>query len=687
MVNNKLNNKRRFFCSTDDPRPTTNAAGMTLVEIMIALAIVTTVFTAFSVAFGTIAKAIFVSKARTLASNLAQEKMQILKQLSYHNIMVTTYTYTRDEFDPDVYYDDGYYAPETIKEGGISFERLTYIQMAQEVNGEIQLLGATPDTGMKAITVTVIWKQSDEYKTSQIRSIASNPDLVQSNATIQGDVEITGTSTDIEGAEIVVAENIGWRDATDSGGDYSISLRPGSYNLTITARGYFTKSIAFTISASEAKTLDIDLDPMATGSISGHVWLNDHPVITTVVASSQPASMAIPYELIGVYNSSDYSGPINDNVVELRYRQKNTGGPAAKIEVDFLTSSITPWSYFLVASTTPVIFKNKSVNADAVYKATQDQDTIKNGSDGGLGLWFPDQSKYVDRVAWSDGVGADEPADLTEGTAMSIAGGLSSGKVLFRKMGPDQQEYWDVPGSERGRAYDTDNNAKDFYVCPDHDTYVYTLRNSTTTLRPVAGSLATGAIISATDGLSVSTNAVVVVNPSGCAYSTFTLTSVATGTWMVNIASGAYSLDIATVCVSANVSTSIPSGVTVSTWPYANVFSAILSEDNVYGYVSGWVKNVAGSAISPAIKVTDGFTETTANTSNGTYLLTLDSGTYNITANPNNTNTSYVSMTSQTVVITQGYITSGVNFTLSQGGRIYGFVTMDQEVTGSDDMF
>jgi hypothetical protein len=59
------------------------------------------------------------------------------------------------------------------------------------------------------------------------------------------------------------------------------------------------------------------------------------------------------------------------------------------------------------------------------------------------------------------------------------------------------------------------------------------------------------------------------------------------------------------------------------------------------------------------------------------YLLTLSTGTCDITANPNNQNSSYISASSQSITVSLGQVTSDVNFSLSQGGRIRGFVTRD----------
>lgn len=96
------------------------------------------------------------------------------------------------------------------------------------------------------------------------------------------------------------------------------------------------------------------------------------------------------------------------------------------------------------------------------------------------------------------------------------------------------------------------------------------------------------------------------------------------------------------------------------------------------GYVSGTVTNVLGLPISPsAINVGAGGTSRSSEYFEWHIFCPSLRGTYDIVANQNNQNSSYVSQTSQTVVATLGQVTSDVNFILSQGGRVRGNATRD----------
>jgi hypothetical protein len=120
------------------------------------------------------------------------------------------------------------------------------------------------------------------------------------------------------------------------------------------------------------------------------------------------------------------------------------------------------------------------------------------------------------------------------------------------------------------------------------------------------------------------------------------------------------------------------------------------------------VKNALGVAISSAIPVSAAGASASANTTTGQYFLRLLPGTYDITANANNAVATYVTVTSQTVQVDLGRVSSDVDFILTQGGRIRGRVTRDgtnalpgvavvaldandvardQEVSGSDGYF
>src|SRR5262249_21376449 len=105
-------------------------AGVTLVELMITVAVLSIGVLAAVGSFQYISTALQNSKTHTLANNLAQEQIEKLKNLQYYTLLVTTNTYSDNRFTPSLDYDTGNYPASTITEGGIPFTRGTRVDFA-----------------------------------------------------------------------------------------------------------------------------------------------------------------------------------------------------------------------------------------------------------------------------------------------------------------------------------------------------------------------------------------------------------------------------------------------------------------------------------------------------------------------------------------------------------------------------
>src|SRR5438132_563849 len=128
-----------------------SARGLTLLEVIIATMILTVGVIALLGTFGGISKSIRVSKSKTIATNLNQEKIEYLKNISYYRLLVTTSPTTATETGLGGFqYDRGYYPPEALTVGQIDFERRVLIQKVTESGGNLSINNwYDSDTGLK----------------------------------------------------------------------------------------------------------------------------------------------------------------------------------------------------------------------------------------------------------------------------------------------------------------------------------------------------------------------------------------------------------------------------------------------------------------------------------------------------------------------------------------------------------
>ena len=659
----------------------TNCRGLTLVETMIAITVIAVAFLGIIGSFQYVTTAIQFSRARTLANTLAQEKMQILRQISYPRLMITpapSYYYVEGGYVP---YDAIYYTPETILEGGITFKRFTFIQMVSESAGNLLYLGATPDTGMKAITVTVVWTQGTTEKKLQITSIYTNPNTIMSNATFSGTVYNAANSLPIGGAEVTVAEYLNWQAITSSSGTYTINLYPGSYSLTATARGFFSQSVMNSVAANQTITQNFYLTPMSSGTLTGTVWFNDHLVISQVCGSTANAS-GFKQEWVELFNPTTWTWQLSDGInpiIGLKYQSTDDDTPKI-IALQYLNLSVAPKSYYLIANTNTITACGITRDADALWDPANDgysniikcfEDDGAEKAGGGVGVYWVSNDNWIDRVGWDWNNGSKTaPIYETNGIDQNI--GLETDEQYVRRCSTTGYV------SGLGRCYDSDNNNTDFL---DFRKPISVPPRNSSDIEPVvSGVPAIGALVSCEDGLSLATATYTrgdgsYSNPY---YAEFRLVDVATGTWQVLVSSNIYCREISTVTVSAaGQIVGIPNSQTGPSWPYSGYYSVILSSQFAGGYISGKVVNALGQVISPGIKIESGSGSTYASATSGRYLLATATGSYTVTANPGQLNPQYVSQSIAGVEVYTGQITSNVNFILSRGGNFRGWVSRD----------
>ena len=687
-MNAIIRRAHRFIRNTRR-RAASDESGVTLVELMIASAILSIAVLGLIGAFGGIQKAMQISKNKTLASNLVQEKMQILTQKNYYEVLVTpSPSFYAVNGSTNIPYDTTYFPPETILEGGITYTRLTYVQVAEEDSGAIVVLSpSTPDTGMHLLTISVVWKENGTNRMSSVSSVLANPNTVMSSSYFWGRMTDSVSGLPIVGGVVNIAENMGWRDTTDAAGKYHINVNLGSYNIVASAQGYFPSFLLISIGQNVPVQHDFPLQPMSSGTATGIAWVNPNVIVSQVVASTvQAGENNFIAQYIELYNPTPNTVTINGGLVPLiRVNYPNPPGcgdgtactdPTYGIKLNYNVNTIAPFGYYIIANTGTFMLNGVNVTADAVFAdnantfCTTQPSGWNTGANppvktilniGHVGdVWLTNAAGVkLDSVGWMHN--ALSHPNCNPYCIPLPAAGFVDGEQFVRTSSPNfASNVW-------GRAYDANISSIDFVYPPIIAGFPYQPFNSlSSTQTPVAGVPAAGAVVTGSDPLSNSTTAYLVGYPP---VANFLLPSVATATsaapWTILITSGLYTLENDTVTIAASGSNyNFPSSTT------------ILNQAAVNSFVDGSVTDVFGGSISgPNIQVTGGGGH--AWVVNGRYLMTVTPGSVDITANASPGNSSYVSISSLAVTAVVGQIHDGVNFVLSQGGRISGFVTRD----------
>lgn len=637
--------------------------GITLVEIMISVAIVAIGMLGMVGAFKYLNVGIQVAKQKSLANNIAQEKMAYLKNKSYYRVLVTTRTPDVPDanFTPAMTYDLAPNGVETITVGGITFERRVLIRKVSEnTSGELTPHSWNdPDTGLKEVSVYVVWQDRGDWKKLELKNLIDNPERVNLSGTFKGNVHDASTMADIEGAVVRAQENPAQYGLTDASGDYSFTIEPGAYTLLASKAGYFPLIRPLTaIGAEPLEGQDFGLTKMSSGTITGKAYTRDHLVISQVVGSSLSTSGNYQ-EWVEVYNPTTWTwtmatglGTGANEVIHFAYEE--AGASMILPDIDYRTLSVAPGAYFLFANVDTVQAAGVTVSADAVYDIDGTflnvDDVIQTGTPspaGAVVIGNYAAMRADDIVGWNASGNANAakksaPEYETEAIDQSI--GFELGEEYVRKSNSA------TVGWGEGRCYDTNDNNDDFVA---QKPIIQIPHNTSSSEACLTGTPAAGALVFTDDGLSSPATA----NSAG----DFNLTNVATGTWTIYLSSSG-------VYTTSGTYTGLSNGF-VSTTP-----SIVLGTSTLYGYVTGLVTGVSGNPLSGIHMYSAGVPQVETG-SNGRYTLPTLAGANTIIANYQNQEPAYLEFSSMNVIVNLGQVTPNVDFVLSYGGKISGKMT------------
>ncbi len=699
--------------------------GISIIEVMVTVALIAVGAMAFVSAFQGINRALQSSRMRTIATNLAQEEVEYLKNFSYYTLLVTTSTSVNSNFSPNLTYDNASYPPQSFSYWGNSLTRAVYIQYAAPVSGQIQPLPYTSnDPGLKMITVYVWWNDGTAWHDVQMQNLLENPNIATLNSQISGFVyDASAGNAPLSGAIVSVLGSPQWNTESQTNGAFSLSVAAGSYTVVASSIGFFSASSPL-LSAPSGGSVNQNfyLVQMASGSvIANSVYFSSHVLISQIVADtktvvSDGSSQDIQYvELFNpttapVSVASDISGPGCSNsvtpLIQINYYCGNglscSSSDLTPIPLCYISSSVFAGGYYLIANTTESFeVDGNNVSPDAYFKnnyypayswnSLPSTEIIQTNHSGAVQIQGPGiiGSGMIDEVGWSNAGNGNKPQYYL-GTPIpqknnSGGGGVQSGNQIVRMSSPCAV----IPGL--GRAYDTQDNADNFgydtsgviggyFINPAYDSL-------SSTQTSIAGDPAIGGYASSDDGLSAPAviaesllaNPFDSTPPAGyCPYANFNLTNIATGTWTVTVASGAYEQTVSSVTITATGQTiPILNFLTVPVSSFVPVGFLPLSSTSVGGYIAGTVTNIQGTPLS-GITILGGSGSVLTNSS-GFYFLASSTGTaalgtaITVTANPNQQNPLYVSQQASDNVYT-GEVTNQ-NFALSQGGEVTGYAT------------
>jgi hypothetical protein len=697
--------------------------GVTLTELMVATVILTVGVLAGVGSFKYISLAISQSRLKTIATNLAQEKMEVLKNKPYFLLLVTTQTAVASDYDPNFVYDNGSYAPETITLWGLPpLTRAVNIDYASVSGTSVSTVTySSNDTGMKKISVYVFWTERNTPRKVQIDSYYENPSVAALNTGFKGQVTVFGSGTGLGAALVQVVGSPKWKAYADASGNYSFQVSPGSYSLVASSAGFRSMSVSDrSVEEGVYQTWSPALTRIATGTVlADSVYaVSPLPVISQVVASSVMAN-GFDVQYIELFNPATFqiniaavasppgTAPSASRYVKLGIESTCTSSPRQCDDVELVYNStyIPAGWYYLIANTNTFVQHGIVYTADAYYSdsagaaGTCSPDSpavadwappgtrrlIRPGHNGAA--WLSNDSIGIyEQVGWQHSGGSTPNPNHCNGTCIPTHGLLQNDQIVrFNRPCAADGSY--------ARAYDSTDNANDFYY---NDTGAavglpYGLYNSTTATpalavsRPatfLSGIPTTGGYAFANDGNSsgVSLNDYTVSGAQGqsCKVSSLTLTGVSTGTWDVSVLTPASSGTVRGVAMgsSGGFRVKIASSTTTPVWRtagYNYVFTDFLESGGfavgyVYGASSDYsrrLSNILVGSSAGSVARTD---------AQGFYVLTLPTGAVTVTANRGFDNVEYLT-SDYDAWIPGGAVATIPDFHLPKGAILKGYVT------------
>ena len=606
------------------------------------------------------------TRETTISTNLSQEKLEEIKAGGFYNVVVTSATAYDSNFSPLLEYDSAFYAPETIVRGGTTFTRRVFVEkLDDDAQGNLVNMGYPhPDTGLKRVTVQVIWNKKGNWKKNVVSSLVHNPEREPLEKSVYGTVTDSVSGQPVGGVVVAARRNPGWTATTDSSGYYSFQCTGDTMRLRSSKRGfelYTSPSFAMPAYPNNNVLHDFSVVAIASRTVYGYVVANNQIVISQVNAEW---SNTDPTEFLELYNPTTAAYTIDPADLFMKFVDETDTVVTAT--VTWINTTIPAESYFLILGSAGGDTTSPSgVTADATYYADTGSISTNIDDTKEAGVIIADGSgNIIDSLAWGN-PGQDGPPSATQGDYFELSAHnvgnsnfrLEKGETLYRKaLSTSTNTDMDasVPGAHvtLGNAWNTWNNNDDWAGTGGSPIP----RNSLVSYTPAGGTALEGSFVMADDEVSPT-----VIASTSAPLGYFSL-DVAIGDWTLRMASGT---------LAGSTEISVLAGGT----SFFYILRATYTAD--VGFITGVTRKYSSNGFGPVLVQADPGGLQTFSDASGNYFIEVPSNeTYVMTGNPGfydpdwNTATSTFQVTVET-----GLLYEGVDLSIWKNGWISGRVT------------
>ncbi|MEK6646197.1 MAG: carboxypeptidase regulatory-like domain-containing protein [Candidatus Firestonebacteria bacterium] len=256
-----MRNKFKIFRKID---------AFSLVEIMIAVTVIALLLVAVLKMFASLSKGALMAKFKTVATNLAQEKIEVYKNYSYDELVTGTTT-------------------DNVTIGDKVYTRSVDVSYIVESSGV--MIASTTDQNIKKLNVVVRWTDGGQAKNFSLDNFFANPGVPVMTGSIEGKITKYGTSTIVDDATVTVVYPPGvYYSAISSGATVNYTLtnmENGTYTLSVSKRTYLTAySGAITISNGSSFTgANIAITLVSVGVVAGNTYQSGGAIEEAAIVS------------------------------------------------------------------------------------------------------------------------------------------------------------------------------------------------------------------------------------------------------------------------------------------------------------------------------------------------------------------------------------------------------------------